>query len=591
MTQTRGMVTYYLVRFKLMFLATFLLMLLSSVMESIGVAAFFPVFAAILSDTGEHSDGILGFMNRIVELVPISNNIAAAAVILIAIFLLKNILSLARDVVTAYAGARVTYETQTQIIGKYAAAQYQFHLDNKQGALIYNTMDASEAVGAVLLIVARTISSLLKILAISVVLFSVIPLVALALTGLGVLYYAGVHYLSRRASSSIGESKTRVGTEQLVIANEFFSGFRHILAANAAGAWIKRFSSESRAMCEVRVKEGAWLAWPRPMIELCAVGLMLGMVLMVQRSQSGTIAQSLPAVGVFAVALAQLLPALMAIAGARLEMMMGLPRAKRAYQAITGAVPVRADGDRTMNSFEHAITFENVTFAYQNRDPMLKDVDLTIEKGKVTAIVGQSGAGKTTIINLILGLFYPTSGRIVVDGVALQEFKHHTWLEKIGFVSQDPFIYHGTIADNILLGRSGWSRESVVRAATIANAHGFISELPQGYDTLVGERGMRLSGGQQQRLAIARAVLGEPKILIFDEATSSLDSISEKLVQEAIDKASRDRTVIIVAHRLATIRHADKIIVLQDGQVMEEGNHQELVERKGHYARLVVASR
>ena len=591
MTQSRGLATYCLARFKLPFSAAFLLILLSSILESIGVVAFFPVFAALLVGPQEPSGGILGFMNSIVGLVPISNNVAAAAVILVAVFLLKNVLIVIRDVVTAYASARVIYETQTQIFEKYAAAQYQFHLDNKQGALIFNAVDAAGAMGNLLLLGARMLTSLLKILAIAIVLFSVIPFAALALVGLGVLYYAGVHFLSRKAASSIGVRKVRVGTEQLVIANEFLSGFRNILAANATGSWTKRFSSESRAMCDLMVKEVAWVAWPRPMVELCAVGLMLGMLLMVQGSNSGAIVQSLPTIGVFAVALAQMLPALSAIGGARLEMMIALPKAERAYETITGKVPVRADGNRTMTSFEHAITFEGVTFAYQNRDPLLNNVALTIEKGKVTAIVGQSGAGKTTIINLILGLFYPTGGRITVDGVALQEFKHHTWLEKIGFVSQDPFIYHGTIADNILLGRSGRSRESVVRAATIANAHGFISELPQGYDTLVGERGMRLSGGQQQRLAIARAVLGEPEILIFDEATSSLDSISEKLVQEAIDMVSSDRTVIIVAHRLSTIRRADKIIVLQDGRVVEEGSHQELAGSDGHYARMVDSSR
>jgi ABC-type multidrug transport system fused ATPase/permease subunit len=177
----------------------------------------------------------------------------------------------------------------------------------------------------------------------------------------------------------------------------------------------------------------------------------------------------------------------------------------------------------------------------------------------------------------------------LIDGVPLQEVKLESWLDKIGFVSQDPFIYHATVADNIIFGRNGHSMHRVVEAAKIANAHGFISELPEGYETVVGERGMKLSGGQQQRVAIARALLDDPEILILDEATSSLDSISEKLVQEAIENASRDRTVLIIAHRLSTVRYADKIIVLDAGRVVEEGSHQELIGRQGHYARLVTS--
>ena len=209
----------------------------------------------------------------------------------------------------------------------------------------------------------------------------------------------------------------------------------------------------------------------------------------------------------------------------------------------------------------------------------------------MTAIVGPSGAGKTSIVNLILGLFEPTQGRITVDGIPVHEFKQDSWLQKIGFVSQDPFLYHSSIADNIRFDRDGHSIEAISEAAKTANAHGFISELPQGYDTIVGDRGMTLSGGQQQRLAIARAMLESPEILIFDEATSSLDTISEKLVQDAIDKVATDRTVIIIAHRLSTIRHADRIIVIDNGQVIEEGSHQELLRSNGHYSRLVATQR
>ena len=158
-------------------------------------------------------------------------------------------------------------------------------------------------------------------------------------------------------------------------------------------------------------------------------------------------------------------------------------------------------------------------------------------------------------------------------------------------MSQDPFVHNATIAENIVFSRNGYSAESVIKASKIANAHGFISELPEAYDTIIGDRGMKLSGGQQQRIAIARAILGEPEVMIFDEATSSFDNVSERLVQEAIDNVSKERTVIVIAHRLSTIRYADKVIVLDRGEVIEEGSHEELLGRQGHYSRLVASSR
>ena len=321
-------------------------------------------------------------------------------------------------------------------------------------------------------------------------------------------------------------------------------------------------------------------------MELCGLGLILGLILIIWLSGPGTLAGSLPKIGIFGVALSQLMPPLTTFATLRLKLMSGLPVMEVVYQLLTGPVPIRRDGHRVLESFERAIVFENLSFAYKNRDMLFEGVDLSLEKGKVTAIVGPSGAGKTSIVNLILGLFEPTSGRVTVDGIPLQDIKEESWLRKIGFVSQDTFTYHASVADNILLGRLDRPRKSVIKAAEIANVHEFVSQLPQGYDTLVGERGMKISGGQQQRLAIARALLDSPKILIFDEATSNLDNISEKAVQEAIDNVSSNRTVIIIAHRLSTIRHADKIIVLDKGRVVEQGTHQELLDRDGHYSRL-----
>lgn len=579
-------VLYFLGRYNRLFIAIFLLTLLSSVMESVSVVAFFPIFSSLLNSSQEEAGGILRFMTRMADLFPFGGPIVRASVLLIVVFLTKTFFTLLREFVTAYTSAKVNYDVKKGIMGRYASAHYQYILDNPQGTLLFGVIGAPGAVSGIIQTGSQMATSLLKVLTITIVLISILPYGALALALVAVAYYAGMHYLSNKVSFHLGVRGVEANTGQNIVANEFLNGFHQIIVFNAAKWWISKFDRESRILKDIQLKNSIWQAVPRPVMELAGLALMLGLILAIWLSSSGTLAGSLPKIGIFAVALAQLMPPLTTFGTMRLAMMSLLPTLEMVYQLLTGPVPTRRDGDRVLKSFERAIVFENVTFAYKNRDLLFNGVNLSFGKGEVTAIVGPSGAGKTSTVNLILGLFEPDSGRVTVDGIPLQDIKQESWLSKIGFVSQEPFTYHASVADNILLGRGDRSRESVINSAEIANAHEFVSQLPQGYDTVVGERGMKVSGGQQQRLAIARALLDSPDILIFDEATSSLDNISEKAVQQAIDNVSSNRTVIIIAHRLSTIRHADKIIVLDRGRVVEEGTHQELLDRQGHYSRL-----
>ncbi|ODS32936.1 MAG: ABC transporter MsbA [Candidatus Scalindua rubra] len=238
-----------------------------------------------------------------------------------------------------------------------------------------------------------------------------------------------------------------------------------------------------------------------------------------------------------------------------------------------------------LEKIEKDIAFKKVSFSYDTQ-LVLKDINLTVDKGQLVAIVGESGAGKSTLLDLVPRFYDPLNGTIEIDGTDIRLIKRDSLLEQIAIVSQQTFLFNRSFNDNILYGRKSASLEEIEDAAKAANIHDFITNLPKGYDTLVGEQGVKLSGGQRQRVTIARAILKNAPILILDEATSSLDSESEKLVQEALDNLMRGKTIFVIAHRLSTIRHADRIVVLKNGCIVETGTHDELIEKEGEYKKL-----
>lgn len=240
-------------------------------------------------------------------------------------------------------------------------------------------------------------------------------------------------------------------------------------------------------------------------------------------------------------------------------------------------------GTRKLEQFKKGISFSNASFSYVSDHPVLKGVSLNIPKGKTVAVVGSSGVGKSTLVDLIIGLVQPDEGTIALDDIPLREYDLSTWKEKIGYVAQDSILFNDTVEANISWSYPGADREQVIAAAKLAYAHEFISDLPAGYETIIGTRGIRLSGGQRQRLALARAVIRKPEFLILDEATSALDAVSEKKIQMAVESLAKSITILIVTHRLATIKKVDYIYVLEDGKVVEQGIWEELSNAGGRF--------
>jgi subfamily B ATP-binding cassette protein MsbA len=375
--------------------------------------------------------------------------------------------------------------------------------------------------------------------------------------------------------------------EMTSVLQETISGIRLVKASGTEAYEEGRFAEGSNkyASSSLRLTRLALLAPPVTEIIGTVIAVLILWIGAWQVLRSGTMTGA--TLLAFLTLVLRLLQPLKQLSQMRTTAQSSLASAERLFEILDSPAEFQRDrGTRDMATFDRHLEFENVSFSYGDA-PVLSNIDFSASKGEVVALVGPSGSGKSTLVDLIPRFYEPTSGRILLDGIDTREIKLPALRSLTGIVSQETVLFHDTVRSNIAYGATGrYTQEQVEAAARAANAHEFISELPRGYDTLLGERGTRLSGGQRQRLAIARALLTDPPILILDEATSALDTESERLVQEAVDRLLQGRTVFVIAHRLSTITHADQILVLERGEIVERGTHAELLARRGAYHRL-----
>ena len=456
-----------------------------------------------------------------------------------------------------------------------------FYSETRSGDLIHNLSTELEKLQPAFDTVAYLIARASTLAAYILSMFWLswrLSIVSLILFGVLTVGLSGLIRRVREISFEI----SKAGADFLSIAIEFIGGIRTVNAFATQEFERKRFYAASENFANKVNQSAALRELVEPLGEAAATSILIGMIVVAFSTLIPAGQLKIPELLTFLFVLFRMVPLVRQVNGARAQIsyyeapiiiIQNLLRTDDKPYLISGAVQ--------FTGLRRSIEFVSVDFGYSSGNPVLHDVTLTIKRGQTVALVGASGAGKTTLADLIPRFYDPTQGSILVDGVDLRSLDITSLRRKMAIVSQDTFIFNTSVRDNISYGSGTATEAEIHEAARIANALEFILEMPEGFETRLGDRGVRLSGGQRQRLAIARAVLRDPEILILDEATSALDSVSERLIQEALEKLAVNRTVIAIAHRLSTIRQADNVVVMEQGRVVEQGNYQELLDLRG----------
>lgn len=481
----------------------------------------------------------------------------------------------------------VVRNLRAEFFKKVTRLQISFFNENRKGDLISRfTNDVAEVENAVMQSLKAVFKEPITIIIYFCVLFYISTKLTLV-TLIGVPLVGGiVAEIIRRLKKEAKESQESLGRVVSTL-EETFGGMRVVKAFNARNYIIKKMEIENDHNTKVNMAMAYKNEMASPVSEFLGVFIMAAIILyggsqVLGESKELTSSQFLGFLTLFA----SLIQPAKALSGGITSLQKGIASGRRVFELIdTEPVIENKLNAVKLESFSSNIEFKNVTFAYQ-KEPVLKDINLIIPKGKTIALVGPSGSGKSTLADLVPRFHDPNEGDVLIDGKSLRDYDIESLRSHMGIVTQEPILFNDTIFNNIAFGNPHATEGAVMHAAKIANAHDFIIQTDNGYQTRIGERGSKLSGGQRQRLSIARAVLKNPPILILDEATSALDSESEKLVQQALFNLMRNRTSLVIAHRLSTIRNADEIIVIQEGRISERGTHTELTKLNGIYRKL-----
>ena len=510
------------------------------------------------------------------------------SIVIIIIFILKNVFLYIKNILLTYVQYNFITELRNSLYKKYLSLSLSFFNKQKSGELTSIIItDVSNMRRAFTVGFQRAFVEPLNIVAFLILLFiinvqlALIAILRVPITGVAIAAIGrSVRRKSRRIAGKIANI-TNIITETL-------NSVRVVKAFTAEEYETRRFQGETAKFFRLILRRARLRLAAAPLTEI--IGVFVAVALIIIGGRKVLVDQSMTSEDFlrFILVLFSALAPIRLLSNVNMEIQSGLASAERVFRTLDSKSDISDSPNAYhLDSFKKAIEFNKVSFTYNNdKDTVLKNVSFTIKKGEVVALVGESGAGKSTIADLVPRFYDVTDGVVLINGHDLRDVSIKSLRTLMGIVTQETILFNDTIRANIAYGLSKATDDEIVAAAITANAHDFILEQPNGFNTIIGDKGVRLSGGQRQRLAIARAVLSNPPILILDEATSSLDTRSETLVQEALERLMTDRTVLVIAHRLSTIQKADKIIVVEKGRVTESGTHKDLLDEGGLYKKL-----
>jgi ATP-binding cassette, subfamily B, bacterial PglK len=581
-------------RERVLLLGVLCVTVVSAVFETIAVAAILPFMALVLDPALlERYPSLLDVLTR-AGITSTRQILMLAGAATVAVVALGNAAGAFNTFVQSRFGARTETRLSADLYAGYVSQPYSFHVQRDAPSLLkVLSADVSAVMHGVLIPGTLAVSRLVMAAGVLSVLILRDPLVALLVALVLILSYVVIFRAVRNSQARSGSAANVANELRARISQEGLGGIKELRVLGREAATVRGFAAAVEEAALARAGNNVVAQVPRYALETIAFGgILLATLALVNRS-SGAASDAIPVLALYAFAGYRLMPALQQMFHSTVNLRFYLPALRTLhadYIHVAGASPATPEAPASDLQMRESLQLQDVTFSYEGADkPALRDINLNILPHQSIGLVGRTGAGKTTLADIILALHQPESGVVAVDGVPLTGHAVRQWQRRVGYVSQSVFLGNSSIAQNIAFGLppDEIDMELVVHAARDAQAEEFILRLPAGYDTMVGERGVRLSGGQRQRIGIARALYHEPDVLVFDEATSALDGLTEDAVMDAVRTLRGTRTIILIAHRLRTVEACDRIVVLEDGRIVDEGQYDELMLSSPSFMALV----
>ena len=565
----------------------FLLLVGCPLTETLGLGMVMPLLEII---TGSTSSQSFKYFQPLIKWFPAEYSLFLVGSLIAALFLLKNLLLILK---TAYAVGfvnRLRHRWTMGIMRKYMHATYSYYDSQKQGVLLNNLIKEPNVAAKSIFSIFEFVSQALLITLMYCMLLVVNWQITLAITAFGGLLIGLVLRTANRYSTSVGKRQLAINQGMTAIGAESISGVRQIKIFSFENKACQRLDERLRELIRIIIRYKIFVTLPRAVTEILVICGIVALLFFVRYFTEIAILDAVPTIGLFIIVLQRLIPAFPQMLSSMMNINTYLPSLELVYGLNGEDIETEnLDKGEQTTSLESDIVFNNVSFCYTQKRPLFQGLTFNIPRGKTIALVGASGSGKSTIIDLLMGFYKTQQGEIIINSRDIKEISLNSWRSLVGYVSQETYLFNASVRDNILMGKPAAREDELFDATRMANADRFIREFPLGYETMLGERGQNISGGQRQRIALARALIRNPEVLILDEATSSLDRESERFVQETIEGLAGLKTVIIISHRLSTVKHADRIFALENGRIVEQGGFDELIDSEGRFHELVRA--